>query len=225
MKVKEIIASDRPRERLFEQGESALSNAELFAIIFGSGSKNNYVLEISNALLSRYNFDQLSKVSIQELLRVKGIGMAKACQIKAVTELAKRINMSSNETFTKVKSPEDIYNIMLPILRHEDQENVFLLCLNSANKIISKKLLFKGTINESIVHPREIFKEAIRQSAVSIILVHNHPSGDPTPSQEDKEITMLIKKLSNMMSLNLLDHVIIASEGFFSFKENGLLNN
>jgi len=224
MKVKDILFSDRPRERLKENGASALSNAELLAIILQSGTRNTNVLDMSRNLLSKFSLERLESYSLQELLQIKGIGIAKACQIKALFELGKRINTFSGSKKVKINHPKDVYSLFFPILRNEEQENVFLLSLDSTNGLISKTLVFKGTLNESLVHPREIFKEATRQSACSIILVHNHPSGDPTPSEEDKNITALIKDLSEMMNIKLVDHVVVAAQGFFSFKEKGLLD-
>jgi DNA repair protein RadC len=224
MKLKDILLSDRPRERLKEHGVSALSNAELLAIILQSGTRNNNVMDVSRTMLSKYSFERLSNLSIQELMQIKGVGMAKACQVKALFELARRINGFPSTEKIKINHPKQVYNLFFPILRNEEQENVYLLCLDSLNGLISKTLIFKGTLNESIVHPREIFKEATRQSACSIILVHNHPSGDPTPSEEDKEITSLIQDLSDMMNIKLVDHVVVATKGFFSFKERGLLD-
>jgi len=223
MRIKEMPQQNRPRERLILQGEKSLSDAELIAIILQSGTRSTSALDVANKLLSSFTRKELINASLSQLQKIKGIGLAKACQIKALLEFMLRFSLPDTEKSLKIVSPENVYNLMSPLLRGQQQENVYLLSLDSRKKLIGKHLLFRGTLNESIVHPREVFKVAAVQSASAIILVHNHPSGDPTPSEEDKEITSLVQNLGDMMSIPLIDHVIIANCSYFSFKERNLM--
>jgi DNA repair protein RadC len=220
MKIKEISKDDRPRERMLSLGAEALSSAELFAILLRTGSRNENVIEMSQRILSTFNLSKLSDLTINELCSIKGVGVAKALQIKAIFELNKRIDLVT-KNITKISSSKNVFDLMKPILENKKQEHFYVLHLNSKNEILSKKLIAIGTLNSVLIHPREIFKEAIRESAQNIILVHNHPSGDQTPSLSDKEITTKIEKASEIIGIDLLDHIIIGQDKWFSFDDEG----
>jgi DNA repair protein RadC len=213
MKIKEFSKDERPRERMLSFGAESLSNAELLAIILRVGSKNENVIEMSQKILSKYPVEKLSDPSIKELCNIKGIGEAKALQIKAIFELNKR---SVCKKIVKISSPKNVFEYFSFIF-NKKQENFYILCLDSKNQIISHKLIAIGTLDSVIIHPREVFKEAIKESAQNIILVHNHPSGDPTPSLADKEITKKLETASQTIGIGLLDHIIIGKDKWFSF--------
>lgn len=222
-KIVDIPKDERPREKLINYGVSTLSDSELLALLLRTGQKGESVLDLSKRLLEAVNgVEGIFNASIITLMNVKGIKEAKACQIVAACELyrrAKRANMRD----LKIKSPSDIANLFEDSFIREKQEIVKLISLNTKNVVISIKEVFKGSLNSSIVHPREIFKEALSISAASIILCHNHPSGDPTPSIEDINITKRIKTCGEVIGIELLDHVILGRNKFISLKEKGII--
>lgn len=219
MKIKDLSVSLRPRERMLKYGPSTLSDAELLALILVKGSPGQNVLELSSYLFSEHGYDGLEAMSVNELSGAKGLGTVKSIQIKALFELAKRIS-SCSSNIVNVKGPKDIYMYMKDFLACQKQEHFYVLCLGTKNNIISKKLVALGTLDAALVHPREIFKEAIRNSARSIALVHNHPSGDPEPSDEDIRMTQDLIEASRFLNIEVLDHVIVAEKGYWSWKES-----
>ncbi|MGM5482852.1 MAG: RadC family protein [Nanobdellota archaeon] len=219
MRIKEISSQNRPRERMLKEGEKALSDAELLAIILVKGTRKENAIDISNKLLSEYNIHNLSDITINELKKIQGIGLVKALQIKAIIELNKRISKTCKK-IKKINRPKDVFNYFKDALTPLKQEHFFVLSLDTKNQIVSEKILSIGTLNAAVVHPREIFKEAIKNSANSFILVHNHPSGDPEPSEEDLQVSKEIMEASKFMGIRMLDHVIIGKETFWSYKEN-----
>ena len=223
MKIKNIPINDRPRERLLEKGPSSLSDEELLTIILGSGTKNKSVKEISNSLLTSIkNISELKNKNYQELTKIEGIGNAKACILLALIEISKRMNQNINSLNNVIfKTPDLIYDFFKEPLADEMQENFYCIYLNKHKRIISYKLLFKGTLDRSLVHPREIFKEAYLLSASSIICVHNHPSGILNPSNEDLYLTKSLINIGNIMGIEINDHIIIGKNGYYSFFENG----
>lgn len=225
MGIKSIPINDRPRERLLEKGSSSLSDAELLVIILGSGNKNKDVKEITESLLSTIkNISELKNLNYQELIKIEGIGKAKACILLSLIELAKRMNQSINTINNKIfNRPDIIFEYFKNKLDNENQENFYCVYLDSKKKIINSKLLFKGTVDRSLVHPREIFKEAYLLSASSIICIHNHPSGNINPSKEDIFLTKMLKEIGNLMGIEISDHIIIGKEEYYSFFENGEL--
>ena len=218
MKLKDLPKSSRPRERFLEKGAEALSDAELFAILLRTGSKGENVIDMSNRLIAEYGLDKLFECSLKEIQKIKGIGPSKAMQILAMSEILKRINQSKIP-IKKIKCAEDVFNLYHERLKDEKQENFYIIMLNNQNSIIGEKLIFKGTLDSAIVHPREIFKEAIKNSASKIILVHNHPSGNPEPSNEDLEITEKLIKVGDEIGIKILDHVIIGGGKWWNWKE------
>ena len=222
MRIKDISKENRPRERFAKRGASSLSDAELLAVILQKGSKEENVIDMSNRLISRYGLDKLSDLSLKELQEIKGIGPAKAMQIKALFEFNKRHNLSKINN-NPIKSAKDVFDYASKKLPNKDKEQFVILHLDSRNRIIKDEIISVGTLNASIIHPREVFKSAIKESAASIILFHNHPSGDPTPSKEDNEITHRLFEAGELLNIKVIDHVIIGGEGYWSFKENSTI--
>jgi len=218
MKILDIPKEGRPRERFLKLGPEALSDAELFAILLRTGSKGENVIDMSNRLIAEYGLDKLFECSLKELQEIKGIGPSKSMQILTVAELQKRINQSKKPV-KKITCAEDVFNLFQDRLKDEKQENFYVLMLDTKNNIIGEQLISKGILDASILHPREVFKPAIKNSASKIILVHNHPSGDSSPSSEDLEITEKLIKSGEEIGIKVLDHIIIG-EKFWSWKES-----
>ncbi len=222
MRIHDFDPENRPRERFLLSGAASLSPAELLAIILRTGTKNLNIVDICNEIIARFTLEKLSNVTIKELQEVKGIGKAKAMQIVAVFELNKRLHYSRNQN-KKIQAASDIFEYMAGRVPDETKEHLFVLHLNTKNQIIKTELVSVGTLNAALIHPREVFKAAIKESSHAIILVHNHPSGDTEPSNADKQVTELLKKASSVIQIDLLDHIIIGKTGWFSFRESGLL--
>lgn len=215
MKIKDIPKEGRPRERFVKLGPEALSDAELFAILLRTGSKGENVIDMSNRLIAEYGLDKLFECSLKEIQNIKGIGPSKAMQILAIAEIIKRISAVKNN-INKISCAEDVFNLFKDRLKDEKQEHFYVLLLNSKNHIIGEELISKGILDAAIIHPREVFKPAIKNSASKIILVHNHPSGDPNPSEEDLDITEKLIKSGEEIGICVLDHVIVGKEEFWS---------
>ncbi|HEO8419890.1 MAG: DNA repair protein RadC [Niallia sp.] len=222
MLIRDFPNDERPRERFIKQGPESLANHELIAILIQTGSKNESVLTLANKLLIHFDGLRLLKdASLDELKAIKGIGTAKAIQLMAAIELGRRV---SNLEFTDrycIRSPEDAAKYMMNEMRFLSQEHFVCLYLNTKNQVMHKQVVFIGSLNASIVHPREVYKEAFRRSAASIICLHNHPSGDPSPSREDIEVTKRLVECGKIIGIDLLDHIIIGENKFISLKEKG----
>jgi len=218
MKIKDIPESNQPRQRLIKKGVEVLSDAELLAIIFQKGTKYENAIDMSNRLISKYGLDKLSSCSIKELQKIKGIGQAKACQILTLFEFNKRHNLAKQNGKT-IKSAKDVYEYCHSKFINADKEHFLVLHLDTCNRIIKDEIISIGTLNSSLVHPREVFKSAIKESSNALILVHNHPSGEAEPSKEDINITDILFKSGELLSIKVIDHVIIGSNGYYSFKE------
>jgi len=222
--IKEIPYEERPRERFLKYPTESISNHELIAIILRTGSREVSVIELSKRLLYKYdNLKELSNAPIKDLTKLKGIGLSKAIELKAAIELGKRVVKEGFNTPEKLHSPESIYQFLKEDLEMKNQEHFIALYLNTKGELIKKETLFIGSLNSSLVHPRELFKHAVLNSAASIIVCHNHPSGDPTPSKNDIDITKILHKNSVMMDIELLDHLIIGKDRYYSFKEKGII--
>ena len=222
MRIKDISKENRPRERFQKLGASALSDAELFAIILRVGYPGENVIDMSNRLISEYGLDKLFECSLKELQKIKGIGPDKAMQILAISELGKRSNqLKRSNNQKKISCAEDVFNLFHERLKDEKQENFYVLMLNTQHYIIGEQLISKGILNASLIHPREIFKLAIKESSNAIILIHNHPSGDHTPSQEDEEITEKLLEAGELLDIKVSDHVIVGKDDYWSWKEKG----
>ncbi|WP_047530002.1 RadC family protein [Staphylococcus schweitzeri] len=222
MKIKEMVTSEMPRERLLSHGAKSLSNTELLAILINTGRKGFSSIDISNELLkTTSNLNELKKASVNDLIQVKGIGLQKAITLKAAFELGERMGRRSESNRVKITQPSDVADFMMASMKDLSQEHFMILLLNSKNIVIKEACVFKGTLNSSIVHPREIFSIAIRENANAIIAVHNHPSGDVTPSQEDIITTLRLKECGLILGIDLLDHIIIGDNKFTSLVEAG----
>ena len=223
--VKELPLDDRPREKLLMRGAQNLSDAELVAILLRTGKTGKSVLEIARELIqSEGNLAMLATKTVDSLQKVSGIGKDKAATLAAAFELSRRI-LSQSKWFSnqKVTSPQEIADIFIPLLRDDSKERFIVVCLNSSNKIIKHETISIGNLNSSVVHPREIFKVAIDCSSASIILIHNHPSGNPEPSNEDISITKKIVESGKILDIPVFDHLIIAGETYTSFVEKRLI--
>ena len=223
--VHDLPLSERPRERLLRFGIEALSTQEVLALILGRGIKNESVMVTTQKLLSEFgNLKNVAAASIEELTEVKGIGKAKAAQIKAAFELSKRLdNSSDEEQKPAVKSPEDVIKSVKNKLKGKKREHFLVLSLDTRNHLINTHTISVGSLDTSIVHPREVFKEAISSSAASVIFAHNHPSGDPTPSEDDIKLTKRLVEAGEIMGIEVLDHVIICDRDYLSMKAKGFL--
>lgn len=225
--MKQLPESEQPYEKCMKYGEQALSDAELLAVIIRTGTQGESAVALAQRVLSEFQFPEgilgLLRTSIPELCKIKGIGAVKAVQLKCIGELSKRIAKAGFGTQPVFSEPEDIAAYYMEQMRHETREQVVVMMLNSKNRLLHEQVISTGTVNFSLVSPREIFLEALRYQAVTIGLVHNHPSGDPTPSREDVLITRRIKEAGELLGIYLLDHVIIGDTKFCSMKKKGIL--
>jgi len=213
MRINDIVPENRPRERLALQGVNVLSDAEILAIILQSGSVGENVVDMSNRLIASYGVDKLNSLSLNELMKIKGIGMAKAAKIIAAFELSKRVNAGRIHEKV-VKNSSDIAHYYMEKMKDYKKEHLIAVFLDSKNKIIKDEVISIGTLDSSLVHPREVFKEAIKNSAAGIILVHNHPSGDCEASSEDEVISQKLKEAGDLLSIRMLDHIIIGRNSY-----------
>ena len=218
MKIRDLPDSSRPRERFLKLGPEALSDAELFAIILRTGTVKENVVDMSNRLISQYGLKNLFSCSLKELQEIKGIGPSKAMQLLAMSELGKRHSQSKTPV-KKISCAKDVFNLFNERLKNEKQENFYVLILNTQNIIIKEELISKGVLDSALLHPREVFKPAIKNSAKKLILVHNHPSGNPSTSQEDLNITKKLIEIGEILDIKVLDHVIIGDGEWWSWKE------
>lgn len=224
-KLKEIPKIDRPRERLINFGAESLSNEELLSILLKTGTKDVSVKELASTILNKIGeINKLNEINYHILSSIQGVGSAKACTLLAVVELSKRItrkNASLNNVI--IKSADIAFDYFRYIFKDQKQEYFYVIYLDNKKRVIENKLLFKGTLNQSIVHPREVFKSACILSASSIICVHNHPSGNVEPSREDINLTKRLSEIGILMGIKVVDHLIISDDNYFSFLENNLI--
>lgn len=218
---------DRPYERCIRHGVQSLSNRDLLAVILRTGAKGRNVLELAGDLLKlvpeREGFTGIRRLSLDELSKVKGIGKVKAVQLKCLLEIARRMARAEAGEGTHFTSPSAVANYYMEDLRHEEQEVLLLLMLNQRGRLIKERYMFKGTVNASVISPREIFVEALASRAVQIILLHNHPSGDASPSPEDLDVTRRIKEAGQLLGIALTDHIIIGEHAYVSLREEHYL--
>lgn len=216
---------DKPREKLLLKGKTALSDAELIAILIGSGSRNESAVSLSQRILASvdYNLNALGKLSVNQLNHFKGIGDAKAITIQAAMELGRRRRLEAAVELQKITSSKTIFDIMQPIIGELAYEEFWIIYLNNSNKIIAKSQLSKGGITGTVVDVRLVFKTALELGAVGIILAHNHPSGTIQPSEADKQITRKLKSGGEQLDIRILDHIIVTETQYFSFSDAGIL--
>lgn len=222
MRIHDIDPDNRPRERFLRSGKKALSPAELLALILRSGTQKLNIIDTCNQLIAMHGLEGLADLSLNELQEQPGIGQAKAMQIAAIFELNRRVRFTRTMN-RKVQGARDVFEYMQGRIPDETKEHLFVLFLSTKNRILSHETVTVGTLTASLIHPREIFKAAIRQSAHSIILVHNHPSGDVQPSNADKQVTSILKKSGDLLQIAMLDHVIVGNNDWFSFRDHSLL--
>lgn len=223
-RIVDLPECERPRERLLRYGEESLTNAELLAIILRTGSCNENILSLCNRIISESGgLNGLFSSDIKDFKKLKGIGDAKACQLLALVELSKRFKTFRSGNEYKITKPKDAADYIMEDMRYLDKEYLKIIILNTKNIVTSVKDVSIGSLNSSIVHPREVFKEAIKNSSASIIICHNHPSGDPTPSSEDINVTNRLKESGKLLGIDVLDHIIIGNGVYVSLKEKGIL--
>jgi DNA repair protein RadC len=225
IKISALAEEDRPREKLLLKGRSALSDAELIAILVGSGTKSLSAVDLSKHILASVNYDlgSLARMSIKDLQQFKGIGEAKAITIVSALELGRRRKNEVPQKRQKISSSKEAYDLMKPDLMDEPVESFYIILLNRNNQLIKKQLISKGGTNATVVDPKVIFKYALEVMANSIILVHNHPSGNLKPSEQDKRLTQKLVGAGESLDVIVMDHVIFADCGYFSFADEGIL--
>lgn len=225
--LNDVPNEERPRERLIKYGVESLSLQELLSLIFGRGVKGESVAIISQKLIGLFgSLDKLSEASVEELKTIKGLGLAKACQIKACFEISKRLIKEESLNKHKsiiVRSPKDIFPLLKEKIINFHKEYYMAVSLDNRNKIISIDIISIGTLNSSLIHPRETFEVAIKNHAGSIIICHNHPSGELIPSEDDVAVTNSLVKAGKLLGIEVADHLIITKDGYFSFKEKKII--
>jgi len=223
LRIQDFPLGERPRERLQYYGANALSNAELLAILLRVGRRGENVVELSTRLLIEFGgLAGLAKAGFGDLARIKGIGTAKTAQLKAALELGRRLLLSSPDARPQITSPTDAANLLMLEMGSLEQENLRTILLDTKNRVLDSPTVYVGNVNASIIRVSEIFREAIRTNATALIVAHNHPSGDPTPSPEDVQVTRSIVEAGNLLGIELLDHLIIGHQRFVSLRERGL---
>jgi len=221
-KIKDLPEFERPREKLIKKGAKALKKEELLAILLRTGLKGKNALEVADDILVKYGDKKLLNASYEELRNIHGVGLTKAAQILAAIELGSRLFKEKSEKEIYINSPEDIIKELAHI-KENKKENFVVLYLDARNKLIYKETVSIGSLNANLVHPREVFEPAVRYLAAQIVLAHNHPSGDPEPSEDDLEITKRLIESGKILGIEIVDHIIITKTGFTSFKEKNLI--
>ena len=220
--VRDLPKEERPREKLIQRGAASLSDTELLAILLRTGTSSVSVLHLAEEVLAKYQdkgLVSIMNISPQEIASVHGVGLAKAATIVAAVELGRRLSTRAAQKLEKIEGPEDVARYASPLLRFEQKEHFLVMLLDVRNRVLAMPTISIGSLTASVAHPREIFREAIRYSAANMILIHNHPSGDPTPSREDIRLTKQMMKAGEIMGIPVLDHIIIAGDRFLSLKE------
>ena len=221
--IRDMAASERPRERLQRVGPQAVSTAELIAIIMRTGVGGENVLRLAERLLTQFHdLPGISRASIKELTTVKGIGPAKAVEIKAALEMGRRLMASAPQERPSITSPSDAANLVMSEMAFLEQEHLRVILLDTRNRVLRTKTVYIGSLNTSVVRIGELFRAAIKENAAALIVVHNHPSGDPSPSPEDIRVTRQIVQAGTLLNIDVLDHLVIGHHRFVSLKERGL---
>jgi DNA repair protein RadC len=220
MKIKDLPKIERPREKLEKYGPEKLSNSELLAILLGTGTKGVNVVELANKILKKFNGDKISKANVAELKNTFGLGTAKACEIVACFELGKRL--LNGKKAVLLLSPQDVWNELRDI-RDNKKEHFVIFFLDTRNQEIKREIISVGTLNSSLVHPREVFEPAVKHLASHVIIAHNHPSGNSEPSEEDLDITKRLVESGKLLGIEIADHVVVTPASYFSFKEKNIL--
>lgn len=222
--IRDMPADERPRERLCRYGAESLSNTELLAILLRTGTARESAVSVAERLLGAFqNLRRLAMATVEEIRQVHGIGEVKAIEIKAVMELGRRLSSFTDEMRPTIRTAQDVVHLVGAEMRQPTREEFRVMLLNTKNQVLAVRTVSVGTINASLVHPREVFREAISRSSHSIICVHNHPSGDPTPSAEDIAVTRRLQEAGRLIDIEVLDHVIIGDGREISLKDRGLM--
>ena len=226
MLIKEISKEERPRERLLKYGANNLSNEELLSIILRCGTKNKSAKELSIDIINMFkNINNLKDATINKLTKINGIGLSKSMVIIAMLELCKRVYLSGDDSKVELNNPKSIFEYTKYLFNDKNQELFYCLYFNNKQQLVGKELLFVGTVNKSLTHPREIFKYAYYYSATSIICLHNHPSGDINPSREDIDFTNALVEIGLIQKIPIIDHIIVSNNNYYSFHDNGKIIN
>jgi DNA repair protein RadC len=221
--MRDLPASEQPRERLRTLGPTALSDAELLAILLRTGIPGRTVLDLARELLLRFEgLHGLLRASFGEICQERGLGQAKTAQIKAALEIGRRLLMSSPDERPQVRSPEDVAGLLMIEMGHLDQEQLRALLLNTRHQVVRQVVVYQGNVNTSLVRVGELFREAVRENCAAVIIAHNHPSGDPTPSPEDVAVTQEIVEAGRLLDVEVLDHLVIGQGRYVSMRERGL---
>ncbi|WP_371871211.1 RadC family protein [Insulibacter thermoxylanivorax] len=224
MTLRDLPQTDRPRERMLREGVQALSDAELLAVLLRTGTYKESAVTLAQRILKQAGgLKHIPEMSVVEMTKIKGIGEAKALQIHAGIELGRRLSQLTYGERPVIRSPRDAAALLMEELRYFQKEHFVVLFLNTKNHVIAKETLSMGSLNAAIVHPREVYRSAVKRGAASIICAHNHPSGDPTPSREDLALTHRLTEAGNIIGIDLLDHLIIGDGVFVSLKEQGYM--
>jgi DNA repair protein RadC len=222
--MRDLPEEERPRERLAKHGPAGLSNAELIAILLRVGARGQSAVALAERLLSEFRgLEGVAGASVERLSQVKGMGLAKAAQLQSAFELGKRLATEPQEKRPVVRGPHDAAKLIMEDLRYKKKEHFVVLHLDVRNRVLKTSTVSIGSLTANIAHPREVFREAVDSGAAHVIVAHNHPSGDPTPSKEDKALTKRLKETGEILGITLLDHLIIGAGEFVSLKEKGLL--
>lgn len=223
-RIQDMPPDERPRERLERSGAESLTTPELLAILFRTGTSKRNAVQLADELFRELGgLSGIATATLEELACVSGVGRVKAIEVKAAVELGKRLSATSEDVKPVIRSPDDVAKLMMADLRYETREHLYALILDTRNQVRHRRLISTGTLTESLVHPREVFREAIRFSAASLVLVHNHPSGDPEPSPADIATTKRLLEGGKLLGVELLDHVIVGDGRWCSLKQRGLM--
>ncbi len=225
MKLTNLPKEERPREKMLFYGKEALSNAELLAILLRTGTKEKSALELAQEILTlnENGIVYLQECSPEELSEIKGMGRAKACQILAATELGKRAATYPRKSRQEISNPDDIVQLFMEKMRYYKKEHFHVLLINAKGQILEETEVSIGDLNSTLIHPREVFSQAIKRSAAAVLFVHNHPSGDPRPSQQDLDTTKRLVEAAEILGIHVLDHIIIGDGRYLSLKSQGLM--
>lgn len=221
--IRELPEAERPRERLAKYGAQSLQTHELIAILLRTGTKRRSALTLAQELLQRFDgINGVVAASVSELAQVPGIGLAKAAQLAAAMELSRRATLAQLHDRPQIRGPEDIYALLSDALRQEKREHFVAVLMDTKNKVLKTETISIGTLDSSLVHPREVFRAAIREGAACMIVAHNHPSGDPTPSPEDIQVTKRLQEVGKLVGIELLDHIIVGDGDYTSLRQRGM---
>ena len=221
--IKELPEQERPRERLYRLGPAALSTAELLAILLRTGVGGESALAMANRLLARYGgLAGLARASLSQLRAERGVGLAKAAQIQAAVELGRRLTLAALEGRPQIRSPADAATLLLPEIGYREQEHFYVLFLDIRNRVLGGESIYKGSLDQTQIRVADVFREAVRRNCAAIVVAHNHPSGDPTPSPDDVAVTRDLVQAGRLLGIEVLDHLVIGHRRWVSMREHGL---